>query len=328
MSLQVIYGAGPLGLATARALLAQGHTVRIINRSGNADIPDQAGLEKIAGDAMQTDFNRSVCAGAETVYQCAATAYTVTAWRDQLGVLQGHIMQAAAEADARLVVGDNLYMYGKVQGAMRESTPCRPCSKKGEIRAQLAEQIMAAHTAGKLRAAIVRGSDFYGPHVENSILGIRTVLPALRGKRAGLLGDIDLPHAMTYIDDFGRAMAMVGADLAAMGQVWHVPNAPAVSQRALATMLFEEIGSPVKLGTMGKTMLRIGGLFIPPAREMLEMMYQFEQPFLVDHAKFATRFGNIATPHRAALAKTVDWYCEKYGLARSPSHLHASAASA
>src|SRR5450759_1272923 len=118
MSLHIIYGAGPLGLAVARALLAQGHTVRIINRSGTAELESDPRLETVAGDALQRDFNRRVCVGAETVYQCAATAYSVAAWRDDLSRLQRHIMHAAAESGARLVVGDNLYMYGSANGVM------------------------------------------------------------------------------------------------------------------------------------------------------------------------------------------------------------------
>ncbi len=316
MSLHVVYGAGPLGLSVARALLAQGRTVRLINRSGTPDIAPQAGLEAVAGDAMERAFNARACAGAEAVYQCAAPSYSVAAWRDELSVLQAHVMDAAATSGARLVVGDNLYLYGAVQGAMREDTPVHPCSEKGKIRARLTADILAAHGAGKVRAAIVRGSDFFGPHVLQSIFGERVVLLALQGKRATLLGNIDLPHSFTFIDDFGRAMALVGASEAAMGQVWHAPNAPPITQRQMANLLFAEIGSSPKIGAMGKTMMRIGGLFIPAAREALEMLYQVEQPFVVDHSKFTTRFGDIATPHATAIARTVDWYCAKFGLAR------------
>lgn len=328
MSLHVIYGAGPLGLSVALALLAQGQTVRLINRNGKPGIAPQASLETVAGNAMDRAFNDRVCAHAEAVYQCAATTYSAAAWRDELSALQAHIVDAAAKAGARLVVGDNLYMYGLVHGAMREDTPIHPCSEKGKIRAALATEILSAHADGRVRAAIVRGSDFFGPHVLNSIFGERVVLPALQGKRASLLGNIDLPHSLTSIEDFGRAMAMVGTTEAAMGQVWHTPNAPTITQREMARLLFAEIGRPLNIGAMGKMMVRVGGLFNLAARETVEMMYQFEQPFVVDHGKFAAYFGDIATSHANAIAKTVDWYCAKFGLARIPSRPHVSAASA
>ena len=38
-----------------------------------------------------------------------------------------------------------------------------------------------------------------------------------------------------------------------------------------------------------------GGGF-PIVGELEEMLYQFEEPFLVDHSKFESSFGKIATP--------------------------------
>lgn len=327
MALQVVFGAGPLGLAVSTALLARGHTVRLVNRSGQAAIARHPLLEMRAADAFDPTVVRRICVGAEAVFQCAATAYSAAAWRNELSLLQRNIMFGAAEASARLVVGDNLYLYGSTTEPMREDSPIRPCSEKGRIRARMAEEILTAHANRQLSAAIVRGSDFFGPHVVNSIFGVRTILPAMQGKRASLTGNIDLPHTLTYIGDFGKAMAMVGASDAAMGQAWHVPSAPTVTQRELAAMLFAEIGRPMKVRAMGKMTLRMGALFVPAAREMIEMMYQFEAPFVLDHAKFAGRFGNIATPHANAIAETVAWYADKFKLPVPHRSRHADVAA-
>lgn len=59
---------------------------------------------------------------------------------------------------------------------------------------------------------------------------------------------------------------------------------------------------------MGRLMMRIGGMFILEARETVEMMYEFEKPFVVDHSKFERVFGNHATPHENGLRQTVKWY--------------------
>jgi nucleoside-diphosphate-sugar epimerase len=59
---------------------------------------------------------------------------------------------------------------------------------------------------------------------------------------------------------------------------------------------------------MGKTMMRIGGLFIPGARETVEMMYEFEKPFVVDSSQFERTFGVKATPIAEAIKATVAWY--------------------
>jgi 2-polyprenyl-6-methoxyphenol hydroxylase-like FAD-dependent oxidoreductase len=49
MALHVIVGAGPVGTATARALVDQGHRVRMIARSGSG--PRDLPIERIAADA-------------------------------------------------------------------------------------------------------------------------------------------------------------------------------------------------------------------------------------------------------------------------------------
>jgi hypothetical protein len=41
---------------------------------------------------------------------------------------------------------------------------------------------------------------------------------------------------------------------------------------------------------------------------MVEMLYEFEEPFVLDTTKFERRFGNIATPLEKALRDTVAWY--------------------
>jgi nucleoside-diphosphate-sugar epimerase len=215
------------------------------------------------------------------------------------------------------VVGDNVYMYGEVDGPITEDLPYRASTKKGRLRAQVAEAMLAAHRAGRVQVAIGRGSDFFGPHVLGSALGDRAILPALRGKTASLAGDIDQPHTYTYIEDFGRALVVMGQRSEALGQAWHVPNAETVTTRRVMTMVFEELGLPPKMSAMGRMMLRLGGLFVPEAREMVEMAYQFERPFVVDGSKFERTFGLEPTPLRDAVKATVNWYRTRYGAARS-----------
>ena len=172
----------------------------------------------------------------------------------------------------------------------------------------MAQALLAAHQAGKVSVAMGRGSDFYGPSVLGSTLGERTFEPALEGKPAELTGSADLPHTYTYIDDFGEALAVLGEREEALGQAWHVPNPPTLTQRQLLALAFKEMDLPFKMRTMGKWMMAIGGLFIPEARETVEMMYEFEKPFQVDSSKFVRAFGDLATPHEIGLKATIAWY--------------------
>ena len=54
--------------------------------------------------------------------------------------------------------------------------------------------------------------------------------------------------------------------------------------------------------------MRIGGLFIPAARELPEMLYEFEEDFVVDHSAYAAVFGDHATPLEVSLGETIDWF--------------------
>ncbi len=303
----VIFGSGPLAQAVMRALLQDGQAVRMINRSGKrpADVPEQ--VEMLGGDAYSTDFTRQAARGAAVVYQCAQPPYHQ--WSEKFPPLQAAILEGAAANQARLIVGENLYMYGDTHGTpMTESTPVQPHTRKGKTRAQMSEALLAAHRSGRVQVALARGADFYGPGVLESTMGERAILPALQGKSASLVGKPDLPHTYTYINDFGKAMVILGQHEEALGQAWHVPNPPTLTQRELMTLFFQEIGRPPKMSGMGKTMMAIGGLFVSGARETVEMMYEFEQPFNVDSSRFTRAFGMQGTPHQEAVKATVAWY--------------------
>ena len=131
----------------------------------------------------------------------------------------------------------------------------------------MSEAALAAHKAGKVRVALGRGSDFFGPWALDSGFGSRVFDPALAGKAASFGGKLDLPHTATYIGDFGDALVILGERDEALGQAWHVPSdRPQITQRQFAELLYRETGQPVKASGMGKTMMALGGLFIPGAR--------------------------------------------------------------
>jgi nucleoside-diphosphate-sugar epimerase len=131
----------------------------------------------------------------------------------------------------------------------------------------------------------------------------------LRAKPAQLIGRTDVPHTHTYVNDFGRALVTLGERDEADGEVWHVPNdQPRMTQGELVSLFAEEAGVEPKISSMGKLMMSIGGLFIPEAKESVEMMYEFDKPFIIDSSKFERTFVMKATPMRAAIKETVAWY--------------------
>lgn len=304
-NVHVVFGSGPLGLSVVRELVRRGTAVRVVNGRSRPELPQ--GVERVSGDAYDASFARQAAQDAAVVYQCAQPGYTQ--WPAKFPALQASILEAAAAAGAKLIVGENLYMYGQVDGPIHEDLPYAAHTRKGRVRAAMAEAALAAHRAGKVRVALARGSDFFGPHVLGSAVGERVFLPALKGRAASVGGRLDVPHSFTYIDDFGRAMVVLGDRDEALGRAWHVPNdQPEITQRQFVERIFAAIGAPAKVSAMGRTMLAIGGLFVPEARESVEMLYEFEQPFVVDSSRFETTFGLKATPLSESIPATLAWY--------------------
>ena len=56
---------------------------------------------------------------------------------------------------------------------------------------------------------------------------------------------------------------------------------------------------------MPALVLRAIALVNPTMRELVEMQYQFEEPFVVDSSKITNKLGVEATPVRQALAHTL-----------------------
>lgn len=306
-NLHVVFGTGPLGMAVMRELVKMGKRVRMVNRSGKAKVPE--GVEVVAGDAYNPEVTRRLTEGAVAVYQCAQPGYAE--W-EKFPPLQNSIMEGAAANGAVFVVGDNLYMYGHVDGAIREDLPYTATTKKGKIRAAMAQTVLAAHRSGKVRATLGRASTFYGAGVRGSALGERFWEPLVAGKGAEVIGNPDLPHTFAVIDDFGKGLAILGNDERALGQAWIVPHPPTITTHELVVMASRQLGIAPKMNRMGKVMLWIGGLFVPEAREMIEMLYEAENPYIVDHSKFTNTFGEFYTPHEEAIRQTIAWYKQDY----------------
>jgi nucleoside-diphosphate-sugar epimerase len=299
----VVFGTGPLGKWTARELVKLGKQVRMINRSGKAEhLP--ANIEVVAGDAYDTTQNIALTKGAVAVYQCAQPHYYE--WAEKFPALQRAILEAAAANQAKLVVGDNLYMYGNPHGQMiREDSPIAPNTKKGRVRAEMARQVLEAHKAGQVRVAIGRASDFFGPD-DYSLTGY-AITPAVQGKAANLLGRTDQPHTFTYVADFGKLLATLGTREEALGQVWFAPSNPPVTPQQFIQMVEAELGRPVKTRVAGPGMVRLLGLFNRELKETYEMLFEWMAPYVVDTSKAEKAFGLKATPFKDAIRETLAW---------------------
>ncbi len=310
--LHVLFGSGQVGQPLARILLERGKRVRIVKRSAGG-LP--AGAELLRGDATDLNFCVEAVREASTVYHCMNPPYYARVWAELLPRYMDNLIAAAGRSGARLVVLDNVYMLGRPQGKpLDEDTPLRPCSRKGEVRARVAERMWEAHRCGDVRATSGRASDFYGPGGTLTHLGDQFWRPAIAGRRGCVLVDPDAIHTYHYIPDVAAGLAALGtAGDDAYGRPWMLPCAPAETMRTLVARFSQELGREIGLITVPRTVLKILALVVPFLREIDEMLYQWEEPFQINDRRFRAQFGQGPEDVKRAAADTVAWAKVHYG---------------
>jgi len=299
--LHVIVGAGQIGPLLAERLLARGHRVRLVRRG--AFPHDTAGAETVRADVADPADAARALAGAAVVYHCANPRYH--RWAQELLPLTRGIVRGTRAAGARLVALDNLYMYTLgPDGRLAEDTPTEPRTKKGLLRMEAAEAMLAADRAGDVQVAIGRAADFVGPTIANSIFGPRFWRRLAAGRPVEVLGDPNAPHSYTFAPDVADALLTLGLDSDARG-VWHLPTLPAVSTRTWVEAFARALDRPARTRRLTPFALRLIGLVVPEARELPEMIYQWEGPFRLDDTRFRTRYGATPTPYEEVVAATL-----------------------
>jgi nucleoside-diphosphate-sugar epimerase len=251
---------------------------------------------------------RALSAGATAIYHCAHAPYQL--WDDVLPRMQAGFLAGAASGGARLVVTDTLYPYGPTGGVpMTERTPYAATSRKGRLRAEIADRYLDAHRSGTAQVTIARAADFYGPRVIGSALGGAVFLPALLGQPVAALGDPDLPHPYSYIGDVARALSALGAHDSALGRVWHVPTTSDRSTRQVHALIAAELGHPLAVDLLPEPIDEAWGPFdVTLMREYAELFYQYREPQVVDSAAVAEAFGLRPTPIEDGVRATLAWY--------------------
>ena len=187
MGRHVIVGAGPVGTATAHALVAAGHEVTVVTRSGSG--PVGPGITRVAADASDPFALAAATGSADALYNCANPPYH--RWPELWPPMASSMLEVAARSGAVLVIMGNLYAYGPVDHALREDDPLAATGPKGRVRAAMWEEALAAHLAGRVRVTEARASDFIGAGVVDTSHFGRVVGRLLAGRKVRVLGDPD-----------------------------------------------------------------------------------------------------------------------------------------
>ncbi|MEZ5184349.1 MAG: NAD-dependent epimerase/dehydratase family protein [Candidatus Nanopelagicales bacterium] len=300
MAIHTVVGAGQVGTRLAALLVDHGHDVRLVSRRGNAI----RGAEGRRADASDLSQLLAATAHSDVIYNCINPPYTQ--WQTLWPPMADNLIAAAEASDAVLVTLNNLYGYGPVNRPMTEDLPMVGHTRKGAVRADMWHQALAAHEKGRIRMTEVRASDYIGEAGDQTNFGDR-VIPKLRaGKALTLMGRTDQPHTWTYTGDAARLLSTVAGDERAWGRPWHVPSPAPRTQAEVIADLAAELGVPVpKIRTAGKGLLGMVGIFNPDARQLVEMLYEFDRPFVMDSSRAQATFGLEPTAWPDIIAETL-----------------------
>ncbi len=304
VALHVVFGAGQIGAPLAALLQARGLRVRVVRKSAKP-VPGVADV--VVGDARDPAFAADAVRGAAVVHHCLnASAYTAASWEQEFLPMGTAILAAATQAGARLVVLDNLYGYGVVDGPRTEATPmAAPERAGGKARVRIAwDAVLRTAIAQGARVVVGRAGDFFGPGTEQAVLPDAAVRGLVAGQRPWLLGDPSAVHAFSYAPDVVHALCALGtADDDVEGRVFHLPVLP-VAPAALLSALADALGTTTKHRRASRTFVTLMGPFVPMLRALRETMYQWDRPFLVDDAAFRSRFPGSGTTLDEAVRAT------------------------
>ncbi|GAB3534322.1 NAD-dependent epimerase/dehydratase family protein [Arthrobacter tecti] len=304
MSNYVVTGAGPVGWTVAEQLVTEGNSVRILTRSGSG--PDLPGIERVRLDVsdprqLQSSFN-----GAEAVFHCIhGSAYRTAAWEAELPKAEQVVLKAAKDAGAVVVFPESLYSYSRPDEVMDEDSPRAATGGKRGVRTRL---LRARHESGAVTVSVV-ASDFYGPRVRMSHAGERVVPRVLAGQTIRPVGNADAPHSFTYVPDLAAAMIAAARREDLWNSVLHAPTTAAPTQREIAQEYARAAGVPEpRIKPIPGWMVRALGTVSVDMRELAEMLYQFEDPFIMDSTRSVALLGLQPTPLSEGAAATVDWW--------------------
>jgi nucleoside-diphosphate-sugar epimerase len=300
----VVYGAGPVGWTVAEQLAGRGEQVRVLTRSGSG--PDHPLVQRRKVDVTDRAALAEALEDAVAVYHCIhASAYTAKAWRAELPAAEQAVLAAAGKADAVVVFPESLYAYGPVSAPITENTPRAATAGKPAIRVELLD----ARAASATPTVSVMASDFFGPRVLTAHAGERMVPTVLAGRTMRVLGGLDIPHSFTYVPDYAAAMIAAAGNPALWNTVLHAPTGPAPTQRRLIQAYARAAGvADPRMGVLPSWALRAAGLVHAGTRELAEMLYQFEHPFILDSSHSEQELGLHPTPLAEAAATTVAWW--------------------
>ncbi|MDA1278839.1 MAG: NAD-dependent epimerase/dehydratase family protein [Chloroflexi bacterium] len=308
----VVFGTGPVGVALARLLRGTGRSVVAVpvNEYGS----DPVDTDVVRGDPTDYEFVSRICEGAEVVYLCLNGP--PAEWHLQFPPVVDNVIKVTAAVGTRLILWDLAHMYGPTYAPVSESTPNTARSDPARVLSQQADKVIDATWTGKIDGAVGRSADVFGPGAINpefgSSFGDRVFWPAIDGTELTLVGDVHSPRSLAFVDDVANGLIILGEMLESSGHIWHLPCAAPITPFELASMVVGQARSSAEVGTTPRHLRGCALMQLKILRadieEVQHELHALDKPFVLEHSRFTTAFGETVTPHNEAIRTTLAWY--------------------
>lgn len=300
--IHTIFGAGgPVANALTRQLISENKNVRLVSRRPSTFTGNNITWHK--ADLLNYPEVLQAAKGSDVIYLCAGLVYDAKVWQQQWPVIMQNMINVTKETGARFIFFDNVYMYGLVNGPMTETTPYKPVSAKGEVRAKTATQLMDEVRSGNIKASILRGADFYGAESMNSFFDGMVMAKYAKGERAQWIGKPKMLHSFSYIPDCGKAMYLLGQQPESDNQIWHVPTAAPLTGIQFMQLAADVFKTKPRYSNINKLMMQLFGLFNPMVKNSVEMYYQYDHDYNFNSDKFEQFFNVKPTTYRDGMVE-------------------------
>ncbi|MFP3834858.1 NAD-dependent epimerase/dehydratase family protein [Chryseobacterium sp. SIMBA_028] len=288
--MQTILGAnGQIGEELARELKRNFTSdIRIVSRSAKkVNDTDEA----FSADLSIREKAIEAVKGSNIAYFTLGLPISSDLWEKQFPLILRNVIDACKINGTKLVFFDNTYMYPQDDSVLTEKTPFAPVGRKGRVRRKMAEMVLKEIKSGELEAVICRAPEFYGPGKTQSITNTLVFDNIKESKKLKVPLSAYKKRSLIWTPDASRATALIGNTPDAFGQTWHLPVDKSHSTYQEFIRIASGIyGKDLQYSAISKFLFKIGSLFNPKVKELLELLPRYEHDSIFDDSKFRNRF--------------------------------------
>ncbi len=301
-SVLILGARGRFGSAAARAFADAGWRV-LGHMRPTAKVPDVVAqdrrIEWLAIDLFDTGGLAKAAGRVDVVVHALNPLYTHKAWQAEALPMADAAISLSRALDATLMFTGNVYNFGSnMPQVLQEETPQLAQTVKGKIRIAMEERIRDSG----VRAVVIRAGDFFGSG--QGTMFDQVIVKDIRKGVFTYPGPRDVTVAWAYLPDLARAFVAVAVQRQRLKsfEVLHFSGHTLTAQQWLEaiTPVARAQGwiSPtasVRYARLPWAVIRLGALFVPTWRALLEMRYLWNRPHALASKRLTALIG--AEPH-------------------------------